>query len=86
MIISAKRIFRPGDCVAVERANNYLNLRGMNRGFCNPDNQATMRRMQPDNVASAQRCKKVREQLPLGNIVDKLALKREEIEMLCDGS
>lgn len=86
MIISAKRIFRPGDCVAVERANNYLNLRGINRGFCNPDNQATLRRLQPDNVASAQRCKKVREQLPLGSIVDNLALKREEIEMLCDGS
>ena len=86
MIVSAKRVFRPGDCVAVERAHNYLNLRGMNRGFCNPDNQATIRQLRPDNVAAAQRCRKAREQLPLGSIVDNRALKREEIGMLCDGS
>jgi hypothetical protein len=58
----------------------------MNRGFCNPDNQATTRQLRPDNVAAAQRCRKAREPLPLGSVVDNRALKREEIGMLCDGS
>ena len=86
MAVSTKRDFKPGDCVAVERARDYLNLRGMNRGFCNPDNQATMLQLRPDNIAAAKRCRTAREQLLLGRVVDKPALNLEAIGMLCDGS
>ena len=86
MAVSTKHTFKPGDCVAVERANEYLNLRGMNRGFCNPDNQATMLRLRPDNIAAAKRCRTAREKTLLGSVVDSPALNLEEIGMLCDGS
>ena len=86
MAVSTKHAFKPGDCVAVERANDYLNLRGMNRGFCNPDNQATMLQLRPDNIAAAKRCRMAREQLLSGSVVDNLALNLEAIGMLCDGS
>ena len=86
MAVSTKHAFKPGDCVAVERANDYLNLRGINRGFCNPDNQATMLQLRPDNIAAAKRCRTAREQLLLGRVVDKPALNLEAIGMLCDGS
>ena len=86
MAVSTKHAFKPGDCVAVERANNYLNLRGINRGFCNPDNQATMLQLRPDNIAAAKRCRMAREQMLLGSVVDNPALNLEAIGMLCDGS
>ena len=86
MAVSTKHAFKPGDCVAVERAKDYLNLRGMNRGFCNPDNQATMLQLRPDNIAAAKRCRTAREQMLLGSVVDNPALNLEAIGMLCDGS
>ena len=86
MAVSTKHTLKPGDCVAVERADKYLNLRGMNRGFCNADNQATTLRLQSSNIAAAKRCRMAREQLLLGTAVDHPALNLEEIRMLCDGS
>lgn len=89
MAVSTKHTLKPGDCVAVERADNYLNLRGMNRGFCNADNQATTLRLRSGNIAAAERCRMAREQLLqllLGTPVDHPALNLEEIGMLCDGS
>ena len=86
MAVSTKHAFKPGDCIAVERAKDYLNLRGMNRGFCNPDNQATMLQLRPDNIAAAKRCRMAREQLLSDSVVDNPALNLEAIGMLCDGS
>ena len=86
MAVSTKHAFKPGDCVAVERASNYLNLRGMNRGFCNPDNHAMIMRLRSNSVAAANNCRRAREQQVLEAAVENLALKREAIGMLCDGS
>ena len=86
MIVSAKRVFRPGDCVAVERSGNYLNLRSVNLGFCDPTNQATIDRLQSVNVAAAQRCKVAREQLETMTFEENQAVTPSEIGMLCDGS
>ena len=86
MAVSTKHAFKPGDCVAVEQANDYLNLRGINRGFCNPDNQATLLQLRPDNIAAAKRCRVAREQLLSDSVVDNPALNLEAIGMLCDGS
>ena len=86
MIVSAKRVFRPGDCVAVERSGNYLNLRSVNLGFCDPTNQASIARLQSVNVAAAQRCKMAREQLETMTFEENQALTPSEVGMLCDGS
>ena len=86
MIVSAKRVFRPGDCVAVERSGNYLNLRSVNLGSCDPTNQATIDRLQSVNVAAAQRCKVAREQLETMTFEENQAVTPSEIGMLCDGS
>ena len=86
MAVSTKHAFKPGDCVAVERANNYLNLRGINRGFCNPDNHAMIMRLRSNSVAAANQCRRAREQQVLEAAFENLALKREAIGMLCDGS
>ena len=86
MAVSTKHAFKPGDCVAVERANNYLNLRGINRGFCNPDNHAMIMRLRSNSVAAANQCRRAREQQVLEAAFENLSLKREAIGMLCDGS
>jgi len=86
MIVSAKRVFRPGDCVVVERSGNYLNLRSVNMGFCDPTNQASIDRLQSVNVATAQRCKVAREQRETMAFEENQALTPSEVGMLCDGS
>ena len=86
MAVSTKHAFKPCDCVAVERANNYLNLRGVNRGFCNPDNHGMIMRLRSNSLAAANQCRRAREQQMLEAAVENLALKREAIGMLCDGS
>ena len=86
MVVSAKTTLLPGDCVAVERSSTYFNLRGVNSGFCDPTNQATIAGLQSVNVAAAQRCKAAREQLDLIALEEPQTIAFSEIGMLCDGS
>ena len=86
MVVSAKTTLQPGDCAALERSANYVNLRSVNAGFCDPSNQATISRLQALNVAAAQRCKVAREQLATVVFADNQAPTLGEIGMLCDGS
>ena len=60
MVVSAKTTLQPGDCAAIERSGTYFNLRGVNAGFCDPTNQATIAGLRSVNVAAAQRCKVTR--------------------------
>ena len=86
MVVSAKTTLQPGDCAAIERSGTYFNLRGVNAGFCDPTNQATIADLQSVNVAAAQRCKVAREQLATVDFTDNQAPTLGEIGMLCDGS
>ena len=86
MVVSAKTTLQPGDCAALERSANYVNLRSVNAGFCDPSNQATISRLQALNVAAAQRCKVARQQLATAAFEDNQAPTLGEIGMLCDGS
>ena len=86
MVVSTKTSLQPGDCAAIERSGTYFNLRGVNAGFCEPINQATIARLQSVNVAAAQRCKAAREQLDLIALEEPQTLAFSEIGMLCDGS
>lgn len=86
MVVSTKTSLQPGDCAAIERSGTYFNLRGVNAGFCDPTNQATIAGLQSVNVAAARRCKVAREQLETMTVEENQTLKASEIEMLCDGS
>ena len=86
MVASTKTSLQPGDCAAVEHSGTYFNLRGVNAGFCDPINQATIAGLQSVNAAAAQRCKVAREQLKTMTVEENQTLTASEIEMLCDGS
>ena len=86
MVVSTKSSLQPGDCAAIESSGTYLNLRGVNAGFCDPTNQAAIMGLQSVNLAAAQRCKLVREQLEVGTFEDSQTLLANEIGILCDGS
>ena len=86
MVVSAKTTLQPGDCAAIERSGTYFNLRGVNAGFCDPTNQATIADLQSVNVAAAQRCKVARAQLDALTVDENQTLTTSEIGMLCDGS
>jgi len=86
MVVSAKTTLRPGDCAAIERSGTYFNLRGVNAGFCDPTNEATIAGLRSINVAAAQRCKAAREQLKTMTVTENQTLTASEIGMLCDGS
>ena len=86
MVVSAKTSLQPGDCAALERSGNYVNLRSVNTGFCDPINQATIVGLQSVSIATAQRCKVAREQLATVDFADKQIPTLGEIGMLCDGS
>ena len=85
-LVSSKTSLQPGDCVAIERSGTYFNLRGVNAGFCDPTNQATIAGLQSANVAAAQRCKGARAQLEAESFEEDQTLTAREIGMLCDGS
>ena len=86
MVVSAKTSLQPGDCAAIERSGTYFNLRGVNPGFCDPINQATIVGLQSVSIAAAQHCKVAREQLATVDFADNQAPTLGEIGMLCDGS
>ena len=86
MVVSTKTSLQPGDCAAIERSGTYFNLRGVNAGFCDPTNQATIAGLQSVNVAAAKRCKVAREQLETMTVEEDQTLTENEIGMLCDGS
>ena len=85
-LVSTKTSLQPGDCAAIERSGTYFNLRGVNAGFCDPTNQATIAGLQSVNVAAAQRCKAARAQLEAKSSEEDQTLTESEIGMLCDGS
>jgi hypothetical protein len=86
MVVSAKTTLQPGDCAAIERSGTYLNLRGVNAGFCNPTNLGIIASLQSVNEALAQRCRVAREQLLVLTVEENQNLTPSEIGMLCDGS
>ena len=86
MVVSTKPSLQPGDCAAIESSGTYLNLRGVNAGFCDPTNQAAIVGLKSVNLAAAQRCKLAREQLEVRSFEDNHTLTPSEIGMLCDGT
>ena len=86
MVVSTKTSLRPGDCAAMERSGTYLNLRGVNAGFCDPTNQAIIADLRSVNVAAAQRCKVAREHQEALAVDESQPSTPSGIGILCDGS
>ena len=85
-VVSTKTSLQPGNCVAIERSGTYFNLRGVNAGFCDPTNQATIAGLQSVNLAAAQRCMVARAPLEARTFDENQTLTASEIGILCDGS
>ena len=85
-VVSTKTSLQPGNCVAIERSGTYFNLRGVNAGFCDPTNQATIAGLQSVNLAAAQRCMVARAPLEAKTFDENQTLTASEIGILCDGS
>ena len=85
-VVSTKTSLQPGNCVAIERSGTYFNLRGVNAGFCDPNNQATIADLQSVNLAAARRCMLARAPLEAKTFDENQTLTASEIGMLCDGS
>ena len=86
MVVSAKTTLQPGQCVALERSGDYVNLRGVNSGFCDPMSQATIAQLQTTHNATARRCRAARQQFTTDAGSEEATLTRAELGMLCDGS
>ncbi|MGB1958852.1 MAG: hypothetical protein ACPHP8_06895 [Luminiphilus sp.] len=86
IVVSAKATLQPGDCAAIEGSGTYFNLRGVNAGFCDTTNQATIAGLRSVNVAAAQRCKEAREKLDVLTVEESQNLTPSKIGILCDGS
>ena len=84
MVVSAKNTFKPGQCVVLERSGDYVNLRGVNSGFCDPMNQATIATLQTIHSGAARRCKAARHQFTADSESEEASLTRAELGMLCD--
>jgi hypothetical protein len=85
MVVSAKNTLQPGQCVVLERSGDYVNLRGVNSGFCDLMNQATIATLQTIHSAAARRCKAARHQFTADPESEEASLTRSELGMLCDG-
>ena len=85
-VVSTKTSLQPGNCVAIERSGTYFNLRGVNAGFCDPTNQATIAGLRSVNLAAAQRCMVARAPLEAKTFDENQTLTASEIGILCDGS
>ena len=48
-VVSTKTSLQPGNCAPSSASGTYFNLRGVNAGFCDPTNQATIAGLQSVN-------------------------------------
>ena len=85
-VVSTKTSLQPGNCLAIARSGTYFNLRGVNTGFCDPTNEATIASLQSVNLAAAQRCMLARAPLEAKTFDVTQTLTASEIGMLCNGS
>ena len=84
-VISAQLSVKPGHCAAIERGQNYLNLRRVHRESCDPANQPltpALTRCQRDLPTL---CQTTKNQPTTADEVDEAARHIAQVSMLCDG-
>ena len=84
-VISAQLSVKPGHCAAIERGQNYLNLRRVHPEFCDPANQPLTPALTRYQRDIATLCQATKNQPPTADEVDEAARHIAQVSMLCDG-
>ena len=84
-VISAQLSVKPGHCAAIERGQNYLNLRRVHPEFCDPANQPLTPALMRYQRDIATLCQATKNQPPTADEVDEAARHIAQVSMLCDG-
>jgi hypothetical protein len=84
-VISAQLSVKPGHCAAIERGQDYLNLRRVHPEFCNPTNQPLTPPLARYHQDIAALCQTTKNQPTQADKVDETARHIAQVSMLCDG-
>ena len=84
-VISAQLSVKPGHCAAIERGQDYLNLRRVHPEFCNPTNQPLTTPLARYHQDIAALCQTTKNQPTQADKVDETARHIAQVSMLCDG-
>ena len=84
-VISAQLSVKPGHCAAIERGQDYLNLRRVHPEFCNPTNQPLTPPLTRYHQDIAALCQTTKNQPTQADKVDETARHIAQVSMLCDG-
>jgi len=84
-VISAQLSVKPGHCAAIERGQNYLNLRRVHREFCDPANRPLTPALTRYQRDIATLCQTTKNQPTTADEVDEAARHIAQVSMLCDG-
>jgi len=85
MVVSTKTTLQPGDCAALERKDEVINLRRVSPAFCDPANQEIVTRLLSLSIERAARCIAAREADASQPIMPAVQERVVELAMLCDG-
>ena len=84
-VISAQLSVKPGHCAAIERGQDYLNLRRVHPEFCNPANQPLTPPLTRYHRDIAALCQTTKNQPTQADKADETARHIAQVSMLCDG-
>jgi hypothetical protein len=85
MVVSTKTTLQPGDCAALERTDEVINLRRVSPAFCDPANQEIVKRLLSLSIERAARCIAAREADATQPTMPAVQERLVELAMLCDG-
>ena len=83
-IISSQRSVEPGHCAAIERGEDYLNLRRVHVEFCNPANRPLTKQLARYRRDIATLCQMTKSRATDGGSADETAQHHAQVRMLCD--
>ena len=84
-VISSQHSVEPGHCAAIERGQDYLNLRRVHVEFCNPVNQPLAQPLMRYHRDIATLCHTTKNQPVNADKGDEAARRTAQVSMLCDG-
>lgn len=84
-VISTQLSVKPGHCAAIERGQDYLNLRRVHAEFCNPANQPLTPPLARHRRDIAALCQTTKNQPTEADKMDETARHIAQVSMLCDG-
>jgi len=83
-VVTDQREIRPGDCVAVERADQTTNLRRVTMAYCDVNNQNAVAAVADESREEAAECLAAKQQLVDAATTEAADLAARKISLLCD--